>query len=142
MDIQSETALATGGPTRSEFARRGAVALGVSVVVNLIVVYLAAMAGIAPSLEPLSYGPVMVFTTLGVVGATVVYALLHRFVADPDRVFVGVAALVLLLSWLPNVTYAPGLPGATTGGLLVLAVMHLTAAVVSVVVLTDYVAVP
>lgn len=118
-------------------AKRGLVAVLVADVVNAAITFAAITAGIAPNLDPLSYGPVLFFTTIGMVGATLIYGTLDRFVADPDRVFVAVAAVVLVLSWIPDATAVPSMPGGTTAGAAVLALMHLTAAVVAVVVLTD-----
>lgn len=139
MDTQSETAGVDSTVSRSDLARRGGIAVVLAVAVNAALVLLADAAGIAPTLEPLSTGPVVVFTVLGVVGATLVYGLLARYRAAPDREFAIVAAVVLLLSLIPDVTYAPTLPGATTAGVVVLSVMHVTAAVVAVAALTDLV---
>ena len=110
--------------------------------VNVVIVVAADAARVAPTLEPLSTGPVVLFTALGVVGATVVYGVLARFRETPDRLFTGIAAVVLVLSLIPDVTYAPTLPGATTLGVTVLAIMHVTAALVAVAVLTDLVSWP
>ena len=142
MDIQSRTAEFASPVDVGELARRGAVALVLAAVVNVGLVYAAEFAMIAPLLEPLSVGPVLVVTTLGVVGATVVYGLLSRSRDSPDRLFVGIATVVLLLSLLPDVFYAPTLPDATTAGVVVLSVMHVTTAVVCVTVLTDVVSWP
>jgi hypothetical protein len=117
-------------------ARRALVALVGAVVVNLLVTVLAGVAGVAPGLDPLNVGPVALFTAIGVVGATVVYAALTRFVDDPNRTFTIVAAVVLVLSFVPDVVVAPTLPGATTAGVVVLAVLHVTTAVVCVLALT------
>ncbi len=118
-------------------ARRGLVAVVVADAVNAAVVFAADAAGVAPNLDPLSYGPVLLFTTLGVVGATIAYGLLDRFVANPDRTFTLVAAVVLVLSWIPDALFVPAMPGGTAAGAAVLAFMHLTAAVVAVAALTD-----
>jgi len=118
-------------------AKRGLVAVLVADVVNAAITFAAIAAGVAPDLDPLSYGPVLFFTTIGTVGAALVYGALDRFVADPDRTFTIVAAVVLVLSWIPDVTAVPSMPGGTAAGAAVLALMHLTAAVVAVAFLTD-----
>lgn len=125
-----------------KLTRRGAIAVVAAVVVNVGLVSLSEVFMIAPHLEPLSNGPVALFTALGVVGATLVYGLLARFSATPDRLFTIIAVVVSLLSLIPDVTYLPTLPGATTLGVAFLAVMHLTAAAICVVVLTDLVTIP
>lgn len=142
MDTQTETGAGVRAISRSDLARRGGIALVLANAVNVAIVLAAESAMIAPHLEPLSTGPVVVFTSLGVVGATVVYGLLARFRTDPDRLFTIVAAVVLVLSLIPDATYAPTLPGATTLGVVLLAIMHVTAALVAVVVLTDLVSWP
>ena len=118
-------------------AKRGLAAVLAAVVVNVAVTLIADAAGVAPNLDPLSVGPVALFTALGVVGATITYGVLDRLVTDPDRAFTAVAVVVLVLSWVPDAVFAPTLPGATTAGVVVLGFMHLTTAVVAVVVLTD-----
>jgi hypothetical protein len=138
MGTESETVAAASSGTNGAIVVQGGIALGTAVVVNALVVFLAGQAEIAPTLEPLSYGPVVVFTALGTIGATVVYALLRRFVEQPDRTFTAVAGVVLVLSLIPDATYAPGLPGATTAGVAVLALMHVTAAIACLVNLTDW----
>lgn len=118
-------------------AKRGLAAILVADVVNAAITLTADAAGVAPNLDPLSYEPVLLFTTIGVLGATLVYGVLDRFLADPDRTFIIVAAVVLILSWIPDAVYAPTLPGGTTVGAVTLAAMHLTAAVIAVATLTD-----
>ncbi|WP_436927900.1 DUF6069 family protein [Halosimplex amylolyticum] len=123
--------------TPGELGKRGLVAVAVATAVNAGLTLATDLAGVAPGFDPLSVGPVVVFTAVGVTGAAITYALLDRLLADPDRAFVVVAAVVLVVSWVPDTTYAPTLPGATTAGVALLALLHLTAAVVAVAVLTD-----
>src|SRR6056297_182268 len=124
MDAQTKTEMGPSTTTVGGLARRGGIALVLAVLVNVVIVVAADAAGVAPTLEPLSTGPVVLFTALGIVGATVVYGVLARFRETPDRLFTGIAAVVLVLSLIPDVTYAPTLPGATTLGVTVLAIMH------------------
>jgi|GEM_PF-567686 len=118
-------------------AKRGGAAVLVAGVVNVVITFAAITAGVAPALDPLSYGPVLLFTTVGVAGATVVYALLDRFVANPDRTFTLLAAVVLVLSWVPDALFVPAMPGGTVTGAITLAAMHLTTAAVAVAALTS-----
>ena len=101
----------------------------------VVVLALPGALGLQPY-DPLTLPPVVLFTVLGVVGTTVVYAALRRFAPRPDRTFVIVAGLVLVLSFVPDVTVAPDLPGATTASVVLLMVMHVVAAAVAVAVLT------
>ena len=117
--------------------RQGMLALAVSLAANGALVFGSGIAGIAPDLDPLNYGPVVLFTSLGVVGATLVYAALDRFTDRPDRTFTIIAVVVALLSLVPDAVFVPQLPGATTLGAVVLAVMHLTTAAACIVFLTD-----
>lgn len=137
MTTKTETAVTTPALGISDLTRRGAVALFVALAVNMALVLLANVAGIAPRLDPLNYGPVVLFTTLGIVGATLTYAALTRFVANPDRTFTVVAGIVLVLSIIPDVVFVPTLPGATTAGAALLAFMHVTAGAAAIVYLTD-----
>ena len=137
--MRSETGLASASRTLSlgDLVRLGAVALAVSLVVNWLIVFVATAGGVAPELEALNYGPVTFFTTLGVVGATVTYGLLARLSSSPDRLFLIVAAIVLILSLVPDFTVIPTQPGGSLGAGAVLGLMHVTTAVVCVGVLTD-----
>lgn len=136
----AEEATGSGRVGGRTLARRSLVAFVGAVVVNLVVTVVAGVAGIAPDLDPLSVGPVALFTAVGVVGAVGAYAALTRFVDDPDRTFTLVAGVVLVLSFVPDVVVAPALPGATTAGVAVLALLHVTTAVLCVLVLTGRVA--
>ena len=117
-------------------ALRGVVAAVVATVVNGVIVVVVPDALGLPAYNPLSLPPVVIFTVLGVVGAAVVYWLALRYADRPVRTFTVVAALALLVSFVPDLTFARGLPGATTTGVVLLMVMHLVAAVVAVAVLT------
>lgn len=123
--------------TVGTLARRALAAVVAADAVNATITFAASAAGVAPNLDSLSFGSVLSLTTLGVLGAAVVYGLLDRSVANPDRTFVRVAAVVLVLSWIPDVIYVPTEPGGTTAGAVVLATMHLTTAVIAVAFLTD-----
>lgn len=116
-------------------ARRGAAAAAVAVVVNAVVVLVVPPAIDHPPFDPLTLGSVTLFTLLGVVGATAVLALLQRTVERPGRTFVVVSAVVLLLSFVPDLTVARSMPGATTAGVVLLMAMHVVVAVVAVGVL-------
>ena len=69
-------------------------------------------------------------------GATVTYWLLVRRASNPDRTFVRVASVVLVVSFVPDVGLLSGDPAATVPGVVVLMAMHVVVAAVSVTVLT------
>jgi hypothetical protein len=123
-------------PTAPVVARRGAVAVAVAVAANAVLVAGADLAGVAPGLAALDYAPVTVLTVAGVAGATAVYGLLTRVVAAPDRAFVAVAAVVLVLSFVPTALVVPADPAATTAGVVLLGVAHVPPAVAAVLALT------
>lgn len=83
---------------------------------------------------PLAAGPVVANSVVAAAGATLVYALVVRYAARPNRTFVAVAGAALVLSFA--MFLAPDLAGAPPRLFGLLAVMHVTAAVVIVGVLT------
>lgn len=83
---------------------------------------------------PLGWGPVLASSAIGAVGATVVYGVITRYATRPNRTFTIVAAVVLVLSFGNLLT--PALAGAPLAVYAILAVMHVTAAVAIVAVLT------
>ena len=123
--------------TLGELPRRGLI-VGAVVLLSLALVrgvagLLVPLGGVQPAAWPAVLGTGVVVT----VGATAVYAALTRLLDRPDRAFVGLAAVVLVVSMLPLAFVAPTIPGVTATVIGVLAVMHVVAAVGSVVVLTE-----
>ena len=137
MGTETGMSSSTRSLTISDLARAGVVALAISLGINLLIVFVANAGGIAPALEALNYGPVTFFTTLGVIGATITYGVLARFSSSPDRLFLIVAAIVLVLSLVPDFTVIPNQPGGSLFAGAILGLMHVTTAVICVGVLTD-----
>lgn len=137
MTTTTERVRPTDTVSRTVLVRRGVVALALSLVINWLVTFGAISAAVAPELNALQHGPVTFLTTVGVVGATITYGLLVRVSSNPDRLFAIVAAVVLVGSLIPDFTVIPNQPGGSLAGGVVLGVMHVTTAVVCVVVLTD-----
>ena len=81
--------------------------------------------------EPVTFGQVVGASAAGSVGAAAVFAVTGRFARRPIRVFWGVAAVGLLLSFLPI-----ALAGATGSSAGTLACMHVVAAATNVGLLT------
>ena len=78
----------------------------------------------------------ILFTVVPAIVAVLLYAILPRFTANPARTFTIIAAVVLVVSLIPDFTYIPTVPGATGGQAAILAVMHVVAAVLIVWMLT------
>jgi hypothetical protein len=87
---------------------------------------------VAPEFRALTLPPVVFLSALGAVGATVVYGLLGRDVANRDRTFLRVAGAVLVLSFVPDVALLVVDPAATVLAVVVLVLMHVVVAVASV----------
>lgn len=123
-------------PEPSVLAKRGGIALILSLVVNYTLLTVVLQLELVASYEHLAYPPVTVWTTVGVVGATIVYGLLHRWSDTPDRTFVRVAIAVLLLSFIPDGALLVYDEAATVGAVTVLAILHIPPAVACIAALT------
>lgn len=111
---------------------RAGVAIGLSVLVNMAIVLGANSLGVAPGFRPLSIPPVVFLSTVGAAGAVVVYQGFRRYVDRRDHYFVRAAAVVLVLSFLPDIGLLVGDPAATVAGVAVLMLMHVVVAAASV----------
>ena len=113
-------------------------------VVAALVVRAAALAVLdVPSEFPplIGPGPTIFFTVVGVILGVAVFAEMRRVASQPIRLFRIVAAVGLVLSFLPNVwllTDAAGstFPGATTSAVGTLMAQHVVVAAVIVWMLT------
>jgi hypothetical protein len=109
---------------KRSLAGRGAFSVAGSLVANLGLVALADAIGIAPDLQALDYGPVAFFSTLGVIGAVLFYAILEDQSRRPDAFFDKVALAVLAVSFVSDVILWRVDETATLAGVGVLAAMH------------------
>ena len=117
----------------------GLLAIIASVAANVLVRLLAVVTlDISPDFEPLSgYGTVISLTAFGVLGAVIVFALLARFARRPILMFKRIAAVALVLSFVPDVLLlVASVPGATAVSVGVLMVMHVVTWAISVGMLT------
>jgi hypothetical protein len=80
----------------------------------------------------------ILFTVVPAIVAVLLYAALIRFTSNPARIFTNIAVVVLILSLIPDLTYIPSVPGATSGQTAILMVMHVVAASVIVWMLTNF----
>ncbi len=111
----------------------------VAAVIAIVLVYFIGSAVVAydSRFPPLaSVGGPILFTLVPALVAVLLYAALLRFSANPERIFTTIAVVVLVISLIPDLFYIPTVPGASTSQTAMLMVMHVTAAVVIVGMLT------
>ena len=113
-----------------------AIALVIAVPVDLAIEAFARQAfAVSPEFEPF-HGTVAPYTAGGVVLAGVAFAVLQRFIPDVTRVYVRLAIVALVLSWLPDVALLfINEPGAAVPAVASLMVMHAVAAAIVVTLL-------
>ncbi|MFW6435118.1 MAG: DUF6069 family protein [Halovenus sp.] len=117
-------------------AVKGAVAVVLSALANATLLWAVLATDIVEPFMALSYPPVLFLTVVGAIGATVIYGVLTRRIGDPDRTFERLAAVVLVVSFVPDLGILAFDEAATVGAVAVLMVMHVTVAAVCVAVLT------
>lgn len=117
-------------------AKRGGVTLGFSLLLNYLLLTVVLQLQLVAPYEHLAYPPVTVWTTVGVGGATLVYAALQRWSETPDATFLRVAVVVLLVSFIPDIALLVFDEAATVGPVTVLALLHIPPAVASIIALT------
>ena len=113
-----------------------AIALVIAVPVDLAIEAFARQAfAVSPDFEPFQ-GTVAPYTAGGVVLAGVAFAVLQRFVRDVARIYVRLAVVALVLSWIPDIALLfINEPGATMPAVGSLMVMHAVAAAIVVTLL-------
>lgn len=82
----------------------GLTAIGGSTIANIAALYLLRPLVIDQlhPLHALSMGPVATLTVVGALAAIIVYAILRRFLAHPNKTFVVISVLVFLISLIPD----------------------------------------
>jgi hypothetical protein len=118
-------------------ATQGAGALAIALAVNLALGWVGLSQDLVESTEYFQYPSIVVWTLLGMGGATVVYGVLTRRSATPDRTFVRVAAVVLVLSFVPDVGLALTADSVTTSEAIGLMALHVPPAIVAVLALPE-----
>jgi len=124
----------------------GVIAIVLSVIANLVVRWLGMLVASVPAdFVPLAtFQPTIIYTTLFLVVATLIFALINRFTSNPIRVWYIVAPIGLLVSLLPDVLLLvnpsgiPQVGTATTGAVLILMAMHLVGFVITMWVFTRW----
>jgi hypothetical protein len=129
------TARAAG---RGRVARVGLATTVAAVAANTLVYFIGgALVAYDPQFLPLAnVSGAIVFTLPAAIVAALIYAALLRFARRPARTFTIIAAVVFVVTLLPDFTYIPSVPGATGGQTAILVLMHTVAAVVIVRMLT------
>jgi hypothetical protein len=138
-DAVSSSALeASRAVNWGRFALVGLGTVIAAVLANVVVYYIgAAVVGYDAQFLPLAtVGGTLFFTIIPAIVAVILYALLLRFTRNPARIFTIIAAVVLVVSLIPDFTYIPTVPGVTVGQTAILVLMHIVAAVVIVGMLT------
>ena len=67
-------------------------------------------------LHALTVAPIAIFTVIGVLGAVIVYAAMRVFLRNPNRSFLIVAGIVLVLSFIPDLLIVGQTSGPFGGG--------------------------
>jgi hypothetical protein len=113
-----------------------AIALVIAVSTDLAIEAFARQAfAVSPQFEPFQ-GTVAPYTAGGLVLAGIAYALVSRLVRDAARVYIRLAIVALVLSWIPDVALLfINEPGATVPAVASLMVMHAVAAAIVVTLL-------
>ena len=113
-----------------------AIALIVAIPLDLAIEAFAREAfAVSPQFEPFQ-GTVAPYTAGGLVLAGIAYAVVQRFFRDANRVYIRLATVALVLSWIPDVALLViNEPGATVPAVASLMVMHAVAAAVVVTLL-------
>jgi Family of unknown function (DUF6069) len=118
----------------------GLLAIVAATVANLIIVGLANVI-LHPSAEflPLQWVGVAVSTIIGVAGATIVFAIVSKMAQRPIRTFMILAVAAFVLTLIPDIALLLNpstIAGTTVGTVGALLIMHITAAVISMGMLT------
>ncbi len=137
VQIRTESVAKTGDAAGTTRWRRllavGAAAVVTSALANVVVAQaLAAILQVPSAFQPLETPTVASFTVVGVTAAILSFAALARLTANPIRAFTILAAIGLVITWVPDVLlYTSGsFPGTTAAGVLSLASLHLVAATI------------
>jgi hypothetical protein len=117
----------------------GGIAIVLTIVVNLIVRWIGMLIlPIDPTFLPLAtWQPTVIFTTMFLVLATIVFLIINAFTSNPPRVFNIVALVALIVSLIPDFmllinpsAMAMGTP--TLGAVIILIVMHIVGYAIAV----------
>ena len=128
--ISSSGRVASRAVAWRRFALVGLGTVVAAVFANVLVYYIgSAVVGYDPRFVVLAnVSTTIIFTLVPAIVAVLLYAALLRVTGDPARVFAIIAAIVLVVSLIPDFAYIPTVPGATAGQTAILVLMHVVAA--------------
>jgi hypothetical protein len=122
----------------------GVVAIGASVAANLVIRWLGLLLVNVPEdfLPLATWQPVVIFTTIFISIATVVWWAVTRWSSNPERTYKVIAVIALILSLIPDLVMliSPGsmpMGTATLGAVMILVTMHIVSAIITVAVLFE-----
>jgi hypothetical protein len=140
LSSSSPAPAASPAVSRGRFALVGLGTVAAAVIANLVVYALGSVVvGYDPEFIVLANASgTILFTVVPAIVAVLLYAVVMRFSGNPARIFTNIAVVVLIVSLIPDLTYIPSVPGATSGQTGILMVMHIVAAVVIVGILTRF----
>lgn len=131
--MASTTAVTTQAPGQRVSYKRllwvGPLAIIASVVACVIVRTIAvSLLPISPEFMPLSFGPPVLFSAIGALGAVIAFAIVGRFAQRPVALYRTIALVVLVISLIPDVMLyvAPTMPGVSLPAVVALMAMHIT----------------
>jgi hypothetical protein len=138
MSLSSSAAVASPAVSRGRFALIGLGTVAAAAIANLLVyLFGSVVVGYDPQFIILANASgTILFTVVPAIVAVLLYAALMRFTSNPARIFTNIAVVVLIVSLIPDLTYIPSVPGATSGQTAVLMLMHVVATTVIVWMLT------
>lgn len=136
--VSSSASQQSRATSRGRFARVGLATVAASVAANTLVYFIGgALVPYDPRFLPLAgVSGEIVFTLPAALVAVLLYAALLRFARRPVRTFTLIAAIVFVVTLIPDFTYIPTVPGVTVGQTAILVAMHIVAAGVIVRMLT------
>jgi predicted ferric reductase len=116
-------------------------------VLTVVANYLLLMVGkpfthVPDTFMTLSAGPVIAWSIFGTIGACITFFLTRKFADNPNRTFIRISAVVLVLSFIPDVLIhgkdSGPFVGVTWSAVILLMLMHVAAAAILVYTLTKY----
>ena len=136
----SATSVAPHNTDWRRFALIGLTTIVAAVLANVVVYYLGHVTvGYDPQFTILAdVGTTIFFTVIPAIVAVLLYGLLLRCASRPARTFAIIAAVVYVVTTIPDLTYIPSAPGAKLGQTAILVLMHTVAAAVIVELLTRF----
>src|SRR3712207_5019804 len=91
-------------PVLSRLLWVGPLTIVVATLANVVIQQIAvALLRPDPAFMPLTMGPPIFFTVVGVLAAVIVYALVGRFSRDPNPLFRRIALIALVVSLIPDI---------------------------------------